>query len=86
MSLLFESITSLLQGLLDGVDLQEVFNWRLRVMQCYLFEREREVSTSHQVCIGGQTQGSPISGQDLGDPCVEVVLFVDPILAGPNSV
>ena len=41
---------------------------------------EREVLTSHQVCIGGQTPGSPISGQDLGDPCVEVVL-PDPILA-----
>ena len=41
---------------------------------------KREVSTSHQVCIGGQTPGSPISGQDFGNPCVEVVLF-DPILA-----
>ena len=40
---------------------------------------ERQVSTSHQVCIGGQTPGSPLSGQELGDPCVEVVL-PDPIL------
>ena len=40
---------------------------------------EREVSTSHQMCFGGQTPGSPISGQDFGDACVEVVLF-DPFL------
>ena len=40
---------------------------------------ERQISRCHQVCIGGQT----ISGQDHGDPCVEVVLSSPILVVAP---